>query len=164
MHMAKGFSEEEVLEFWKGIGEKRGGETSIRSFGKYLGRAGDGKSSAKTGLLYLAADSLWFETIDSPATFFGFAFPGGESKNRYEPFELEISLAEIEGAVSVGLSEALACVRGKRTSWNIRPLGFWGGFFDARTLQLKLRDGNSLFFEASRDKEIKAMLDGLKKG
>jgi hypothetical protein len=144
---------DKVGEFWNKVREKRGGEATVRAFGRYLGRSGDGLITERSGLVYLAAGKLWFETVETQAKIFGIPLPDDE-KRRSEPIDFGIGLDEIESAGVVGLKDALACVNGKYDSANLKPLGFWGGFFDTGVLQVKLRDGTSVFVEASKDREL----------
>lgn len=148
-----------VEEFWNAIRDKRGGEATVRAFGRYLGRSGDGRISDRSGLIYLAAGTLWFESVETQAKLFGFPMPGA-GNSKYEPMELGIGLGEIEGAAVVGLRDALACVKGAFESSNLKPIGFLGGFFDTGVLQMKLRDGSAIFVEASKDKELAEILGG----
>jgi len=148
-----------VREFWEKVREKRGGEATIRAFGRYLGNSGDGRVADRSGLVYLAAGKLWFETVETQAKIFGFPLPGDDAR-KSEPIEFGIDLGEVESAAVVGLRDAIACVNGKFASSSLKPIGFWGGFFDTGALQVKLRDGTSVFVEASKDRELAEKLGG----
>lgn len=151
--MAMRLEKAEIEEYWRKTGERRGGEVGCRSFGRYIGKSGEGEARDLTGLLYAAADCLWFETISSPKTIMGIPLSLGRGVEE-EPFEARFPLSDIEAASLVSLRDAVACVRGKLDASRLRPLSFLGNFFDSPALQLKLRDGASAFLESSRGKEI----------
>jgi hypothetical protein len=148
----------EVLEFWKGVAEKRGGEAEHRSFGLYLGNSGKPARGEVSGLIYAAGGKLWFETVESQRLFMGFSIPGALKKEKYEYFELGIPLEDISGAVLVGSGDANACMRGAGRGQDLKPIGFFSGFFDRPVLQVRLRTGISEFFEVDRAKELAAAL------
>lgn len=154
--MAKGLTDAAVEEFWAEVAKRRGGQASVRSFGRYLGVSGSGGLSESSGLVYLAAGSLWFESVESPKKIMGFLLStGGEAA---EPFEAGYAFGDIAGAGLVGSRDACACVRGRFGPERLKPFGFPESLFGDPAIQLKLRDGISVFIEASRHKGLLAAL------
>ncbi len=55
--------EQDLASFWRGVGERRGGEVAWYSFATFVGRAGGG-AALLAGLLYRVGDRFWFEDFE----------------------------------------------------------------------------------------------------
>ncbi len=155
---------DEIREFWKNVAEKRGGEASSISYGRYLGRTGEPAERDFTGLVYIAAGRLWFETVESRSTFFGFLAPDGPLSAKYEPLEFCIPLGDVAGADRVSFADARAAMKLKGSGRPPRPLGPLAAFFVRSVLRVALRDGGSVYFEAAEDGRLAAALSEKRTG
>ncbi|GEM_PF-2547785 len=157
-------SGDEIREFWKTVAEKRGGEASSISYGRYLGRSGEPAGRDFTGLVYVAAGRLWFETVESKSSFFGFLAPDGPLSAKYEPLELVIPLDDVAGADRVSFADARAAMKPSGSGRAPRPLGPIAAFFVRSVLRVALKDGGSVYFEAAEDAKLAAALSGKRTG
>ncbi len=143
--------------FWKGRGEKRGGQVELYSYATYIGRAGGNFLHKRSGLLYACAARFWFESVASDDSLFGFIIKG--STQPAAPLELDFSVEEIEGAqlVPEQLAESLCAMdaQGLADFGEIEGLGKKSGlFFSNRALMFTLADGRREFFQLTREKEF----------
>jgi hypothetical protein len=147
-----------IRDFWNGVAAKRGGVASLASYCTYLGRSGEKAEGEPSGLIYLAAGKLWFETVESPPTLFGFPMPQALAGDAYQPMEICLALGGIKGAVLVGYRDAMGAIASEGPWLPLKPLGLLGGFFGRTVLQILPKEGPSEFFEAVRARELAAAL------
>ena len=101
--------EQDLATFWRGVGERRGGEVIFTTFATYVGRAGREPvlTAGLPGLLYRVGDRFWFEDMERDNWLLRILPPR-------RPFaKTELSFARDEVATGRAVSRATAnrCLR-----------------------------------------------------
>jgi hypothetical protein len=163
--------EPDFATFWRGVGERRGGEVTFYTFATYIGRvaAETGAEPAGTGvtgvlarlpaglpgLLYLVGDRFWFEDFEKDNWLLRLIPP----KRPFAKTEIWFDRPEVIGHRVISRAVAYRCVAGRIAAEATLPLGRIARFFSAQALQVDLRPHSSMFFEVMRQQELLRLLD-----
>jgi hypothetical protein len=145
--------EQDLASFWRGVGERRGGEVCFYSFATYLGRAGDGPAGL-SGLLYRVGDRFWFEDFERDNWLLRIMPP----RRPFAKTEISFERAEVTAVRVVSRTTAFRCLRAGIAPGATAALGGVGRFFTTPVVQVGLADGSALFFEVMREREFLAEL------
>jgi len=141
--------ERDLTTFWRGIGERRGGEVGFRSFATYAGRSGDGPAGL-TGLLYRVGDRFWFEDFERDSWLLRILPP----RRPFAKTELSFERGAVTDVRIVSRGTAYRCLRGSLPPAAAAPLGRVGRLFSTPVVQVTLDDGSALFLEIMREREF----------
>jgi hypothetical protein len=146
-------------EFWKQTAEKRGAEIKYYTFAIYLGRSKETLLDLG-GLLYLAGDTLWFEDFEKQSSLFGFQTSGKlfGAKKPYVKTEFSVPRADIVSAKVISKKAAMSCVMGWMEPANAPVITRWGDLFSRPAVQIGLREGKALYFDAMKERELVGLL------
>jgi hypothetical protein len=141
--------EQDLASFWRGVGERRGGEVGFYSFATYAGRAGDGPAGL-AGLLYRVGDRFWFEDFERESWLLRILPP----RRPFAKTEFSFERTAVTAVRVVSRSAAYRCLRGAAAPASTATLGPAGRFFTTPVVQVTLADGSALFFEVMREREF----------
>lgn len=145
--------ERDLASFWRGVGERRGGEVAWYSFATYVGRAGGGAEQLP-GLLYRVGDRFWFEDFEKESWLLRILPP----RRPFAKTEISFDRAAVAAARVVSRAAAYRCVRGGVDPRAVPALGRAGRLLSTPAVQVILTDGGALFFEVMREREFLAGL------
>jgi len=145
--------EQDLASFWRGVGERRGGEVAWYSFATYVGRAGGG-AVLLPGLLYRVGDRFWFEDFERESWLLRILPP----RRPFAKTEVVLDRASVAGCRAVARGAAYRCVRGAIAPGATPALGRAARLFSTPVVQVTLADGGALFFEVMRERELLADL------
>ncbi|MCX7030605.1 MAG: hypothetical protein NTU62_10870 [Spirochaetes bacterium] len=145
--------EQDLASFWRGVGERRGGEVGFTSFATYMGRAGDGPADL-AGLLYRVGDRFWFEDFERESWLLRILPP----RRPFAKTEISFERASVTAGRVVARTTAYRCLRGGVAPGSTAALGRVGRLFTTPVVQLLLADGSALFFEVMRERDFLAEL------
>ncbi len=145
--------EQDLASFWRGVGERRGGEVGFYSFATYAGRAGDGYVGL-AGLLYRVGDQFWFEDFERENWLLRILPP----RRPFAKTELSFERAAVTAVRVVSHATANRCLRGGIAPGAAAALGRVGRFFTTPMVQVTLVDGSTLLFDVMREREFLAEL------
>ena len=145
--------EADLASFWRGVGERRGGEVAWYSFATYLGRAGGG-AALLAGLLYRVGDRFWFEDFERESWLLRILPP----RRPFAKTEVVFDRASVTSCRAVARAVAHRCVRGAIAPGATPALGRAARLFSTPVVQVTLADGGALFFEVMRERELLADL------
>ena len=141
--------EQDLASFWRGVGERRGGEVGFYSFATYMGRAGDGPADL-AGLLYRVGDRFWFEDFERENWLLRILPP----RRPFAKTELSFERTAVAACRVVSRTMAYRCLRGGIAPGATAALGRVRRFFATPAVQVGLADGSALFFEVMREQEF----------
>jgi hypothetical protein len=145
--------EQDLTSFWRGIGERRGGEVGFRTFATYAGSSGGGPAGL-AGLLYRIGDRFWFEDFERDNWLLRILPP----RRPFAKTELTFSRTAVAAVRVVSRGTAYRCLRGSIAPAATVALGRLGRFILTPVVQVTLDDGSALFFEVMREREFLAEL------
>jgi len=145
---------EEAKKFWEEKEKIYGEPVKFYTFATFLGRSG-GESVHLGGLIYIINKNLCFEDFERDNWFSKLI----TKDKKYEKTEFSIELDSIEKIQLVTKSSSIKCILGYIKDNETKIVKGFGRFILQPVTQIKLRDGNSYFFETMRQKEL---LDALK--
>ena len=151
MQLFGGRATESPAEFWRKTAEKRGGPIGFVSFATYLGASGSGIQEL-SGLLYDVGGTIWFEDFERDNWLSRIV----RSRTSYEKTEFSFSRADARFARMVRRRGALRALTGPSED-ALAPATFWSRVFSTPILQVKMKDGSSLFFDLLLKKEFLAL-------
>jgi hypothetical protein len=148
--------EKDLATFWRGVGERRGGEVGFTTFATFTGRAGRDPlvTMGLPGLLYRVGDRFWFEDMERDNWLLRILPP----RRPFSKTELSFARDEVAAARAVSRATANRCLRGGIEAGSTAPLGRIGRLFATSVVQVQLADGSALFFEVMREREFLAEL------
>jgi hypothetical protein len=148
--------EKDLATFWRGVGERRGGEVSFTTFATFAGRAGRDPvvTMGLPGLLYRVGERFWFEDMQRDNWLLRLLPP----RRPFAKTELSFARGEVATARVVSRAVANRCLRGSLEPGATVPLGWAGRLFATAVMQVQLADGSALFFEVMREREFLAEL------
>jgi hypothetical protein len=141
----------DLVSFWRGVGERRGGEVAFYSFATLVGRTGGGPAGL-AGLLYLVDERFWFEDFERENWLLRILPP----RRPFAKTEICFELAAVTAVRVVSRAMAYRCLRGAVAPGSTAELGRAGRLFTAPVVQVTLADGSALFFEIMREREFLA--------
>jgi hypothetical protein len=141
--------EQDLTTFWRGIGERRGGEVTFRSFATFAGASGGG-ATPLPGLLYRVGDRFWFEDFERENWLLRILPP----RRPFAKTEVSFERTCVTAVRVVSRATAYRCLRGSFPPAATAALGRVGRFFTTPVVQLTLDDGSALFFEVMREREF----------
>jgi hypothetical protein len=145
--------EQDLASFWRGVGERRGGEVGFYSFATYMGRAGDGPAGL-AGLLYRVGDRFWFEDFERENWLLRILPP----RRPFAKTELSFERTAVAACRVVSSTTAYRCLRGGIAPGATAALGRVGRLFTTPVVHVGLADGSALFFDVMREREFLAEL------
>jgi len=145
--------EKDVTTFWRGVGERRGGEVGFTSFATYAGRSGGGPV-ALAGLLYRVGDRFWFEDMERDNWLLRILPP----RRPFAKTEVSFGRSEVAAVRVVSRSTSFRCLRGSIRPTETAALGRLGRLIATPVVQVLLTDGSALFFEVMRESAFLAEL------
>jgi hypothetical protein len=145
--------EQDLATFWRGVGERRGGEVGFTSFATYVGRTGGG-AAGLAGLLYRVGDRFWFEDMERDNWLLRILPP----RRPFAKTEISFERSEVAAVRVVSRAAAYRCLRGGLRPAETAALGRVGRLLATPLVQVQLADGNALFFEVMREGEFLAEL------
>ena len=143
--------EQDLAAFWRGVGERRGGEVGFYSFATYTGRTGEGPVGL-AGLLYRVGDRFWFEDMERDNWLMRILPP----RRPFAKTEIFFERNEVAAVRAVSRATAYRCLRGGVRPGETAALGRLGRLFSTPVVQVLLTDGSALFFEVMREREFLA--------
>ncbi len=143
----------DLASFWRGVGERRGGEVAWYSFATYLGSAGGGAAQL-AGLLYRVGDRFWFEDFERENWLLRILPP----RRPFAKTEVFFDRASVSSCRVVARAAAYRCVRGTLAAAATRALGGAARLLATPAVQINLAAGGALFFEIMRESEFLADL------
>jgi hypothetical protein len=156
--MPRNLDDKAIREFWDERASRRGGPVELFSFAVCLGAGAGGMPPARTGVAYVAAGTLWFETVPTNATIMGLG-TGGEREGT-EAFEFGIPLDDVARVDIVSEKAARGYASGKMKAGLPPALSALESFFSPRVMMLTLRDGSATFLELAKEKEFLGFFKG----
>ena len=145
--------ERDLASFWRGVGERRGGEVAWYSFATFVGRAGGGAVQLP-GLLYRVDDRFWFEDFERESWLLRILPP----RRPFAKTEVLFDRAAVSVVRVVSRAAANRCVRGALAPAATPALGRAARLFSTPVVQVGLADGGAHFFEVMRENEFLADL------
>jgi hypothetical protein len=145
--------ERDLASFWRGVGERRGGEVAWYSFATHVGRAGGG-AVLLPGLLYRVGDRFWFEDFERESWLLRILPP----RRPFAKTEVLFDRAAVSAVRVVARAAANRCVSGALAPAATPALGRAARLFSTPVVQVTLADGGALFFEVMRENEFLAEL------
>jgi len=136
-------------KFWADREQLKGGKLRFFTFATLLGRSGE-KAITLGGLLYIIDDTITFEDFEKD----NWLFKLMNRKKSYEKTEFDLKVADIAETKLVSKNTALNCISGNLPDTNTKPLNGFNLLFNQKVFQLRLKSGNSLFFEIMKAKEF----------
>ncbi len=157
--------------FWKGVGERRGGEVTFYTFATFLGRVPPGGEAPATaagaaagarrrafagsvlalpGLLYLVGERFWFEDFEKDNWLLRLIPP----KRPFARTEVAFDRSEVTGHRVISRGVAYRCIAGRLPTEVTAPLSRIGRLLSSPAVQLDLKPKASLFFEVMREEEL----------
>jgi hypothetical protein len=143
--------EQDLASFWRGVGERRGGEVAFYSFATLVGRTGGGPAGL-AGLLYKVGERFWFEDFERENWLLRILPP----RRPFAKTELCFDLAEVTAVRAVSRATAYRCLRGAVQPGSTAALGKVDRLFTTPVIQVTFADGSALFFEVMREREFLA--------
>ena len=143
--------EQDLASFWRGVGERRGGEVAFYSFATFVGRAGGGPAGL-SGLLYRVGGRFWFEDFERENWLLRILPP----RRPFAKTEISFDLEAVTAVGVVSRATAYRCLRGGVAPGSTAALGRVARLFTTPVMQLTLADGSALFFEVMREREFLA--------
>ncbi len=141
----------DLASFWRGIGERRGGEVAWYSFATYLGSAGGGAAQL-AGLLYRVGDRFWFEDFERESWLLRILPP----RRPFAKTEVFFDRPSVASCRVVARAAAFRCLRGTIEPAATPALGRVARLLSTPVVQVTLADGGALFFEVMREREFLA--------
>jgi hypothetical protein len=141
--------EQDLATFWRGVGERRGGEVGFYSFATYTGRTGDGPLGL-AGLLYRVGDVFWFEDMERDNWLLRILPP----RRPFAKTEISFARSDVAAVRPVSRATAYRCLRGGVRPGETAALGRLGRLLSTPVVQILLADGSALFFEVMRESEF----------
>lgn len=140
---------EETEKFIESLEEKLGSPMSYRTFCTWYCDS-DGNLRDRGVFLCRFSDSIYYEDFEPKNDFIGDILLGRKpSREKYVKMERVFAISDIESIRVVTRSAAESDMRREH-----REAGFLSRLLSRLVLQLKLRDGTLLFFEAMDRKEF----------
>jgi hypothetical protein len=139
----------DLASFWRGVGERRGGEVAWNSFATYLGRAGGG-TALLAGLLYRVGDRVWFEDFERESWLLRILPP----RRPFAKTEVFFDRAAVASCRVTSRAAAYRCLRGAIEPAATPSLSRGARLLSTPIVQLTLEDGGALFFEIMRENEF----------
>ena len=143
--------EQDLASFWRGVGERRGGEVGYYSFATFVGRTGSA-ARGLGGLLYRVGDRFWFEDFERDNWLLRIMPP----RRPFAKTEISFERTAVTAVRVVSRATAYRCLRGGIESGATTALGRVGRLFTTPAVQVGLADGSALFFEVMREREFLA--------
>ena len=147
--------EQDLASFWRGVGERRGGEVGYYSFATFVGRTGGG-ARGLGGLLYRVDDRFWFEDFEREGWLLRVLPP----RRPFAKTEISFERAAVREVRVVSRASAHRCLRGNVAPGATAALGRAGRLLSIPVVQVNLADGGALFFEVMREREFLSDLGG----
>jgi hypothetical protein len=141
----------DLASFWRGVGERRGGEVAWYSFATYLGRAAGG-TKLLAGLLYRVGDRFWFEDFERESWLLRILPP----RRPFAKTEVFFDRAAVSSCRVVARTAAYRCLRGAIPAAATPALGRAARLLSTPVVQVTLADDGALFFEVMRESEFLA--------
>jgi len=145
--------ERDLEAFWRGVGERRGGEVTFTTFATYLGRAGE-RPLVLPGLLYRVGDRFWFEDVPRDSWLLRIVPP----RRPFAKTEIAFERSGVAFRNVVSRNTAYRCMAGRVAPGAAATLGRIERLYAVPVVQVGLADGGALFFEAMRERELVAEL------
>jgi hypothetical protein len=145
--------ERDLASFWRGVGERRGGEVGYYSFATFVGRTGSAMAGL-AGLLYRVGDRFWFEDFERDSWLLRIVPP----RRPFAKTEFSFERAAVTAVRVVSRAAAHRCLRGGVAPGATAPLGRGGRLASTPVVQVNLDDGGALFFEVMREREFLAAI------
>jgi len=145
--------ERDFEEFWRGVGERRGGKVGFTTFATWLGRTGSGPVGL-AGLLYRVDDRYWFEDFARENWLLRIMPP----RRPFAKTEVSFDRPQVTTVRVVSRATAHRCMNGRLAPGATAALGRFGRLVSSPVVQVGLADGSALFFEVMREREFLAGL------
>jgi hypothetical protein len=136
-------TEDEISTFWKGVEEEHHGKVQFKTSALFLGKS-RGPLVNIFGILYVVGDHVVFENFEKGPDLFQVLL---KRNKKFEKHKVVLSVEQILDVKEVTKRSAHRCLDGLIADSETSSPGFFDSLFASGVRQIRLRSGESLFFD-----------------